>query len=334
VSDVNSASVSGGGAPPLTRRERREREEALARESAITLAEPTTESASISAPPSGVTSWAGESEPPSVLPMDLPSSIAPPSPPAPPTPPTPPEPPTQVGQPLTRRQLREMEQQQLAETGAVHLPTGQGEEQSELSITATLRPREHRAETPAVAHEPPPLPPVFAPPFSASTVSAPPVSGETGSFPIVPEGIPDTDTELAHSREVGSGSPMTHALILPTTPMMDIAGPIGDTGEILVTGQIPLPRLVTERGVHHHLEIDDDDSFDQLIQADSTPLTAPIRATRAVSTRDDERELQMVRRAPFGSTAALLGLSAVLLVTAAGGLVAVAVLSGLLAWPF
>jgi hypothetical protein len=224
-----------------------------------------------------------------------------------------------------------LEEQALRETGALSVV-------SEPPVTPTTSPvTVVEPVFPAVEEnltEPVPLPPVFAPPVSQETLIPPPVSVQTGTFPIIPDDIPDVDTELASSREVSVGSPTTHALILPTTPEMDIAGPIGDTGEILVTGQIPLPRLVTEQGVQHELDLDDDDSFDHLIQADTTPLTAPIRATRAVSTRDETRELQMVRRAPMGSTAALLGISAALLVVAAGGLVAVAVLSGLLAWPF
>ena len=166
------------------------------------------------------------------------------------------------------------------------------------------------------------LPPVFETPV------APPRSG----FPIATE-TPETDeAELASSREVGSGTPATHALILPTTPTIDIAGPIGDTGEILVTGQIPLPRLVTETGVQG--ELDEDERFDELIGAETTPLTSPVSARSAVSSKGNDSEFQMVRKAPWGTAATVLGASAVLLVLAAAGLLTVALLTDLLSWPF
>jgi hypothetical protein len=175
---------------------------------------------------------------------------------------------------------------------------------------------------PAAPPAPTPLPPVF------DTPVAPPRSG----FPIAVDDLDVEETELASSREVGSGSPATHALILPTTPTIDIAGPIGDTGEIIVTGQIPLPRLVTETGVRG--DLDEDERFDELIGAETTPLTSPVSARSAVSSKGNDSEFQMVRKAPWGTAATVLGASAVLLVLAAAGLLTVALLTDLLTWPF
>jgi hypothetical protein len=146
------------------------------------------------------------------------------------------------------------------------------------------------------------------------------------------ENMADGDAELALSREVNSGSPATHALILPVTPILDISGPVGDTGDIIMTGQIPLPMLVTERG--HSGEYDyDDESFDELVGAETAALTAPVRASHAVSSKTSNREFDMVRKAPWGTAATVLGVSALLLVLAAAGLVAVAFFTDFLAWP-
>lgn len=113
---------------------------------------------------------------------------------------------------------------------------------------------------------------------------------------------------------------------------MDLSGPIGDTGEILVTGQIPLPRLVTENGYRGQFD-DEDESFDELVGAETTALTAPVRASQAVSSKSNSREFEMVRKAPWGTAATVLGVSALLLVFAAAGLLAVALLTDFFVWP-
>ena len=321
-----SAGVSATSEPPpMTRRERREREqreaEALA---AQTAAVPVVE------------------EPqPDPAPASHVAEQAPPPPPPPAAPVVPPPP----AQPMTRRERREMEErmrlEQEASAGqpvaAVPAPQPVGtavdtgvsvvDDYPDTSQPVQVAEPQSVVEPEIVAElggppSPEALPPVFETPV------APPRSG----FPIATDDLEDDEAELASSREVGSGSPATHALILPTTPTIDIAGPIGDTGEILVTGQIPLPRLVTETGVQG--ELDEDERFDELIGAETTPLTSPVSARSAVSSKGNDSEFQMVRKAPWGTAATVLGASAVLLVLAAAGLLTVALLTDLLSWPF
>ena len=322
-----SAGVSATSeSPPMTRRERREREqreaEALA---AQTAAVPVVEQPQPApAPVNHVAEQA--TSPPPPPPAD---SIAPPLPP----------------QPMTRRDRREMEERMRLEqeasasqpVAAVPAPQPAATEvDTGVSVVDdypdTSQPVQvaqpqsvGEAETVVEPEGPPPpqaLPPVFETPV------APPRSG----FPIAADDPEDDEAELASSREVGSGTPATHALILPTTPSIDIAGPIGDTVEILVTGQIPLPRVVTETGVQG--EVDEDERFDELIGAETTPFTSPVSARSAVSSKGNDSEFQMVRRAPWGTAATVLGASAVLLVLAAAGLLTVALLTDLLSWPF
>jgi hypothetical protein len=310
-----SAGVSGtASAPPMTRRELREREQ----REAEALAAQTSPPPVVEQPPPT----------PSVSP-GVEQVFAP----------APPIAPVQPAQPMTRRERREMEermrleQEASAEHTASPIPAPQPVATPVDTGVGVVHnypdtpPSVHVAE-PAnvvVSQQPPipaPLPPVF------DTPVVPPRSG----FPIFTGDIETEEAELASSREVGSGSPATHALILPTTPIVDIAGPIGDTGEILVTGQIPLPRLVTETGVQGH--IDEDERFDELIGAETTPLTSPVSARSAVSSKGNDSEFQMVRKAPWGTAATVLGASAVLLVLAAAGLLTVALLTDLLTWPF
>ena len=105
------------------------------------------------------------------------------------------------------------------------------------------------------------------------------------------QAIMDDETqpfENTLSREVGGGnvSTTTSALILPSIPQQDFTTGLSGTGEILVTGTIALPESFGTMGgdsrrydnpdVDHVL-----DAFDnEVVSTDS----APVRATRAVST--------------------------------------------------
>lgn len=305
--------------PPMTRRERREREQREAEALAA-------QNASVPA--------VGEPQP-VPAPVSHVAEQAPPPPPPPAAPVVPPPP----AQPMTRRERREMEERMRLEQEASagqSAPPVPAPQPVPTAVDTGVRvvddypytfppvqvPEPGTNVAPEVPPTPAPLPPVF------DTPVARPRSG----FPIATDDLEDDEVELASSREVGSGSPATHALILPTTPTMDIAGPIGDTGEILVTGQIPLPRLVTETGVRG--ELDEDERFDELIGAETTPITSPVSARSAVSSKGNDSEFQMVRKAPWGTAATVLGASAVLLVLAAAGLLAVALLTDLLSLPF
>ncbi len=302
--------------PPMTRRERREREQ---REAQALAAQ--------------VTAAPGVAEPAAaaVAEQVVEQSLAPQE--------QIPAPQEHSAQPMTRRERREMEERlRLKEEAAgeqpvVTVPAPQPtvtavdpdvsvlSDYSETSEHIEVSQSEPRAAPEAPAG-PAPLPPVF------DTPVAPRRSG----FPIPTDDLGGEEADLASSREIGAGSPTTHALILPATPNIDISGPVGDTGEILVTGQIPLPRLVTETGIRG--DLDEDERFDELIGAETTSLTSPVSAMSAVSSKGNDSEFQMVRRAPWGTAATILGGSAVLLVLAAAGLLAVALLTDILLWPF
>lgn len=277
--------------------------------------------------PPDPTGWASPVAPSAVT--QPPALVEPPvayTPPAPPPPPPVPE----AAPALSRRERR------LLETGTVPAvspaPVETGSTTFLPGIDAPAPPLQTSVSgyaplpppvPPSVAVDRQPLPPVFGP-----NTSAP------GVFPTATGEIVE-DTATASIRTIGSGQLATHALILPTSPDVDISGPIGDTGEIIVTGQIPLPRLMTETGVQGVLDEDDEGpAFETVLGVETSGFTSPIRATQAVSSKGNDREFEMVRRAPWGTPATILGISAVLLVVAAGGLLALAFFTDILIWPF
>jgi hypothetical protein len=140
------------------------------------------------------------------------------------------------------------------------------------------------------------------------------------------------DTHTASARTVGVGLDATHALILPVAPTMDVTGPIGDTGEVLITGNIPLPRHVSEQALTGALEMEEDHSpYDQ---ADGSSFTTPIRASDAVSSRTSQVDQPMIQKPRWGVASIVLGSSAAILGVSALGLLALALLTDIVDLPF
>lgn len=235
-------------------------------------------------------------------------------------------------QPLSRRERRAMEQAVAAGAPAEGLAPGAWEN-STPPIPIVPEPpappmsrRERRlletgegqsnspVETQAIQTAPPAapaavaLPPVFASPASAHTGVAP-----------VSDSIPVVST----SRVVGDITSATSSLIIPHTPTIDIAGPLGDTGEVVVTGQIRLPSSVSERGTIPTLveDRDDDEAMDDFDTGVIPTGAKPVRASQAVSGKGDDTDIILVRRARWGTAAVVTSLGAAVL-----GLAAVALL--------
>lgn len=128
----------------------------------------------------------------------------------------------------------------------------------------------------------------------------------------------------------GATSSNTAALILPSMPEgTDLAGPLGETGELFVTGSIELPKSLGETGGHARLHdsIESDPLADLGIDLSEEPVpddSAPVSATRAISARTVEGSGVVAPHTKKGNR-----LSLILSVTAGGLLLAVI---GLLAW--
>jgi hypothetical protein len=94
------------------------------------------------------------------------------------------------------------------------------------------------------------------------------------------------ETMISRSVGAGNGAITTSALVLPSVPDHTIGGPLGDGGDILLTGSISLPESLSSLGAHPS-QLDESD-LDHLLdpgdhQVANTDST-PVRAIRAVST--------------------------------------------------
>ncbi len=95
----------------------------------------------------------------------------------------------------------------------------------------------------------------------------------------------------AVAQEGAASATNTSALILPAMPEgSDLSGPIGETGELFITGSIELPRSLGETGGHSALlDSVEGDPLDELgfaeRQAVADASIAPVSAARAVSAR-------------------------------------------------
>jgi len=137
---------------------------------------------------------------------------------------------------------------------------------------------------------PEPLPPVFSAPGQESVPMNPPASGAT---PVVSFQNP------------ADAMTTTSSLIIPVTPVLDLAGPLGHTGEIVATGQISLPAKAVSRGtIPLRLEDEekvDSEVMDAYITGEIGAMTKPLRATQAVSGRGDDSEFLLIKKTRWGT---------------------------------
>ncbi len=341
--------------PPLTRRERRERER-LAETGSLPFPLPVTTPA---ARPSVDESPADTSDQPPEPPTDVlesgPSAATVAPTPAPAT------------RPLTRRERREMERrgEPVPETGMIPVvaaepavtedevvpeaPAPEAEEPSEQipavevveeQAPADREPLSPEEELPTLAEgqvassiEDEPSPEVHEPELEEPEPEEPepvePEPVEPAALPPVFAPTPSAEVHTASSREVSVASDQTNALILPVAPAMDLTGPMGDTGEVLVTGNIPLPKQVSEQAITGIVEVDSDE-YDV---TDTGTFSNPIRATQAVSSRSMELAPPMIKKPRWGAASIVLAFSSAVLAVAAVGLLALALMTDLIALP-
>jgi len=181
------------------------------------------------------------------------------------------------GRPLTRRRLRELRAAGVSATALV-APANPSESPVVPSPAVTV------------------APPIDAPP---SISAAPLASGSDASAfappqpnPTAPQGHwtrqmveGDDPTETTVSRQVGAGAPTTNALVLPEVPpVLDLGGPLNSTGEILLTGSVPLSQSLSTTGAVDRLDgAELDDRFDDRSLAETAADAAPVRAIAASS---------------------------------------------------
>ena len=233
-----------------------------------------------------------------------------------------------TGAPYTRRELRELEQQ--GKTPPVAPPALTRREArllQEQSIAAT--PVSHPSPSPlvelvqaqaaAAVPIPEPLPPVFSAPLQESVAPAAPASRAN---------------LVASSRNPGDAMTTTSSLILPVAPIVDLAGPLGNTGEIVTTGQIALPAAAVSRGTIP-LRLEDEERVDaEVVDAYVTgeigALSQPFRASQAVSGRGDDSEFLLIKRTRWGTGVIVTVLLALALGLAAATMLVLSLTTGAL----
>ena len=251
-------------------------------------------------------------------------SVAEPAPVAPVAEPEPPVTPAQPAAPMTRR-----ERKMLEETGVIPIPPEyqQPAESSALQDTSLVEVTQ-TAPVPAAPSPPEPLPPVFGlPPAAAPSESPPTPAPGPSEEHSAPAPVP-ADTTFP-SRVVGDVTMTTSSLILPTTPMVDMTGPVRDTGEIIVAGQITLPNRVSETGTIPSMpeDRDDEERFDAYVTGELSAMAQPIRAIKAVSGQGDDTDILLVRRVRWGTAAILTATGAAVLGIGAIALLIIALLT-------
>ena len=272
-----------------------------------------------------------------------------------------------TGQPLTRRELRALAEgnpASLPVTPEVVAPPSQPPQAyvappappaPEPAPTGALTRREARlreglSDQPptSVSQQPPldaPVAPIAVTPVSPlADLVAPqlaPIPQQPASDALPPVFSQPTTAEspldalsvaVSPSRSVGTAPVTTSSLILPVSPNVDIAGPLGTTGEIIVTGQIRLPSQLAEIGSYPITNPEDaEDSSDPYVTGDMAAVSQPMRALQAVSSKGDDTDILLVKRTRWGTGAVVTALGASLLGLASVALVVLVFMTDVLA---
>ena len=247
--------------------------------------------------------------------------------------------------PLSRRELRELrradepeQSAELAESSA-ELPAPLPADGLDIvdPVSVPSAPAAPRASAPAPASV---LPAGPVPLVDDARPSAPDVLPGTAASPHAPSvgshwsvGVHDDDDPFTNtfSRQVGSATTSTNALVLPEMPRGELAGPVPGTGEIIITGMIDVPSSVASTGAvpSIHDSPDIDDLFDVDTEYASTD-SAPVSAISAVSSHTATRDVMGGKKARrSGVLTTVLVSSTVVLAVVAVGLFIVAAVNGL-----
>ena len=220
--------------------------------------------------------------------------------------------------PLSRRERRRLEEGARPESfhPAQALVTAVSADAVQAATTGST-PEQVSTQTVPIA----PLPPVFGAPTTNPDI----LRGNASPVPDVNE----TPPLAAPVRLVGDVPTTTSSLILPSTPTIDMTSPLSSTGEVVVTGQITLPSSFAEQGTSPLLDrsADNDEVLDAYVTGEIAAMSKPVRASQAVSTKGDDTDILLVRKARWGVAAVVTVIVAAVLGVAAAGLLVVALMT-------
>lgn len=200
--------------------------------------------------------------------------------------------------PLTRRRLRELRDQGVevpaeAPAALVKAPAAPAEAPvAPVEAAPAVAPEPVAEPAPAAdpvedRHDTDPQPPHLTP-APSTEVSEEPRSGWAAPAGHWTRQLDDVDEdealETTFSREVRAASPTTSALIIPQAPaVMDLSGPLDSTGEILLTGSIPLSPSLAATGAIDQIDATADDRFDDARLREHSTDSQPVRAAAIAS---------------------------------------------------
>jgi hypothetical protein len=123
-------------------------------------------------------------------------------------------------------------------------------------------------------------------------------------------------------RSVGTSSGSTNALIMSKDPHPNLFSAVNSTGEIMITGSLDLPRILSSTGAPS--EQYDSSEIDRLFEASQeehhTADVAPVRAARAVSTHTSTRSVVSPRKSRGAMLPTVLAITAALMALGVVGL--------------
>ena len=201
-------------------------------------------------------------------------------------------------------------------------------------------PAEEPAEEPAPVHlwqptssgSAAPAPLIEPAPLQGDGAASPSGSTATGSHWSAGFSEPADDPfENTFSRQVGSASVSTNALVLPEMPTGSLTGAVPGTGEIIITGMVEVPTSIASTGavpsVHDSPDIDEllDAGDREFVSTDS----APVSAINAVSSHTATRNVIAGRKPRGNALTTVLIVSTVVMAVAAVTIFVVAAVNGL-----
>lgn len=189
-----------------------------------------------------------------------------------------------TGEILSRRRLRELRTQA---TPIVQPPVVEPVEPvgaaAGLAPTEQPRPEEHAEETVVVERpQPAPVPPAPAPADDPAPSTPQPWSAPVGHWTRQMTAV-EEDTAGSVGRQFGTVSPTTSTLILGDAKVVDLGGPLNATGEVLLTGSVPLaPEFARTGSLNAIADAELDDQFDAT-HATSAHDAQPVKASAIAS---------------------------------------------------
>jgi hypothetical protein len=222
---------------------------------------------------------------------------------------------------MTRREMRALHREQLEQQDPTPL----------VSAPEPEQPVHSRGEHYGEVAQPSPAPLIEPGQPAPIDDQGSAISAATGSHWTAGFSAPIDDAlESTFSRQVGSTTGSTNALVLPEIPLGSLTGPVPGTGEIIITGRIDLPASLASTGASSIAH--DSPEIDELGVDEQQPAindSSPVSAMRAVSSYAASREIAPPPPSRGTLVTSVLIVSTIVMAVAAVAIFVVAAANGL-----